>query len=655
MKKRLFCILAILFLSIANVARADYFDLPSINNLDLKTPKFENIDFNLEKSEQKLKKLHARGVKKVKKLSNTNLLVNKKKYRHPINANTRMLMTSPENVNIDVQKISFGNEISVHRINSIDPKNANENPGGRGINELIVYTPEYGLKTGTNEYGKEVIVVDNRVVALSAMDSIIPLNGFVISGHGKAKEWIEKNIILGARIDINKTTMAISSMITPETYVYEAQEKIREAKEINCYYKNRKYSMLQSDFYIEKANSSLNYARYASKSFDLVLSKKYAHNSIIYANRAIACSVPYCENELKGVWLRPKDRNPEKIAQILNHLKSIGIDNIFLETYYHGTTIFPCETIKSYGLVGQRPEFMGTDVLKIWLDEAHKRNMKVHVWFQTFYIGNDFVSPMPRIMRSKYPDWLNRQYWSANSIEVQPSKAEHLGYFLDPANPAVQEYLTKILREIATKYDVDGINIDYIRYPVCSPSSASDFLSTSWGYTAYAIDEYKKCYGNSPMEIRPNTGAWCSWENYRMEKVTSFVEKLQDLKRIRPSMTISTVIFPDEEQSAILKLQDWPTWGKKCYVDAFTPLFLSSNVESTKKYLTNMMEIKNPKVKVYAGLFEPFTYTEPTTLTQEIKTIREISAEGIIIFDYAHFTKPYQQVLAIRAFNRNNK
>jgi uncharacterized lipoprotein YddW (UPF0748 family) len=565
----------------------------------------------------------------------------------------KLLMTSPENINIDVQKISFGNEVSVYPISNMNPQKTNGNPGGRGINELIVYTPEYGLKTGTNEYGKEAIVVGNRVVAMSSMDSIIPSDGFVISGHGKGKEWIEKNIILGTRVDINKTTMTISSLIVPDTYVYEAEQKIKEAKEINCYYKKRRYSMLQADFYIGKANTSLNYAKDASKTMDILMTKKYAKNSIVYSNRAIACAVPYDSTELKGVWIRPKDRNPEKVALILDGLKNIGIDNVFLETYYHGMTIFPSDTLKSYGLTSQRPEFQGADVLQLWITQAHKRNMKVHVWFQTFYLGNDDVSPIPKQMREKYPEWLNRQHWCATSDYAQPSKAEHNGFFLDPANPCVQEYLMKLLTEIASKYDVDGINIDYIRYPVCSPSNSPEFLSTSWGYTKYAMDEFKKCYGMTALDLTPGTSGWYRWEDYRQNKVTEFVSHLHELKCHRPGLTISAVVFPDKDTSAVIKLQNWAVWAQRCYVDAFTPLFLSSNIDFTQKYMADMIATKNPKVKIYAGLFDPFTLTEPTNLPQEIKALRELNVDGIVIFDYAHFTKPYQQVLAIRVFNKN--
>ncbi len=67
------------------------------------------------------------------------------------------------------------------KITTIDPSSTvNLFPGGRGANQLIVYTPKYGVHTGTNEFGTEAIVEDNVVTSISGADSVIPQNGIVI-------------------------------------------------------------------------------------------------------------------------------------------------------------------------------------------------------------------------------------------------------------------------------------------------------------------------------------------------------------------------------------------------------------------------------------------------------------------------------------------
>ena len=103
--------------------------------------------------------------------------------------------------------------------------------------------------------------------------------------------------------------------------------------------------------------------------------------------------------------------------------------------------------------------------LKIWINEAHKRNIKVHVWFQTFYVGNKPPETNPEYILAQKPNWANYQKRNAYSDTIPYSVSEHNGYFIDPANPEVRDYLQNILKEIIENYNVDGINLDYIRYP----------------------------------------------------------------------------------------------------------------------------------------------------------------------------------------------
>ena len=107
---------------------------------------------------------------------------------------------------------------STYKINVIDPiystniSGANY-PGLRGANQLVIYTPTFGYRTNTNEFGTEAIVEGNTVVSLSGADSLIPVNGFVISGHGRAKQWINENIIVGSKISIDSEKNEISSYL----------------------------------------------------------------------------------------------------------------------------------------------------------------------------------------------------------------------------------------------------------------------------------------------------------------------------------------------------------------------------------------------------------------------------------------------------------
>lgn len=98
-----------------------------------------------------------------------------------------------------------------HAITKIDPPLGGEFPGNRGPDELVIYTPDYASdSTGTNEWGIEAIVVNNAVKeVVDGGDSVIPENGFVVSGHGEAMGWIQSTLQpgVGVRIENDKVIL----------------------------------------------------------------------------------------------------------------------------------------------------------------------------------------------------------------------------------------------------------------------------------------------------------------------------------------------------------------------------------------------------------------------------------------------------------------
>jgi len=539
-------------------------------------------------------------------------------------------------------------------VSAVDPT-PKTNPGGayypglRGGNQLIIYTPVFGERTGTNEFGTEAVVVNGVVTELTGSDSLIPKDGFVISGHGNAKKWINQAVTEGAVIKINPETNVIESIITPESLTFKAKQKIDNInKSITELEQNSKDYQNANDYLckaMQRLNEALGYL--SDRQYDKA--KETAEIASQLADKALYYIIPSKIGEFHGVWLRPVEKNMGEVVKTLERLKCAGINNVFLETYYHGYTIFPSKTLESYGVLSQRKEFQGWDPLKVWTEEAHKREMKVHVWFQTFYAGNEDISKNPKHVISAHPDWANVQKRFSSADKPMPSISEHGGYFLDPANPDVQKYLSELVSEITNNYNIDGLNIDYIRYPASLPASFPLYSESAWGYSAYARNEFCKIYGVDPVNLTPDNPMWQNWVYYRQNKITLFVSRLKSLTNNK-NILISAVIFPKLEETSVMKLQDWGIWGNNKYVDAFTPLIMGTDKLLVQYHICEIRNIVNDNVLIYTGLFEPFTAGSPVDLLNQIKAARESGATGIILFDYAHLNNDFITALKSRAF-----
>lgn len=542
------------------------------------------------------------------------------------------------------------NEGSV-RINATNPtvysnKSGSYFPGARGANQLVVYTAGYASRTGTNEFGTEAVVDGNIVTELSGADSVIPQNGIVISGHGTAKNWITQNIKIGTKVYIDSASNTLKAYTTSESYLFEAGKKIDEAKSMVDYYKAKdsNYDNKVPNYYIKEAQD---YLRKAEKDTDNV--KKYSQMAIESANNALKTVVPYKVNELKGVWIRPAETSDNDIEAAVLRIKKAGINNIFIETYYHGRTIFPSKTMASYGFIKQNEKFQGMDPLKIWIKYAHKNGIRVHIWFETFYVGNQRPEVNAENILAVKPQWANKTKKNYKLTAPTPSVSEHNGFFIDPANPEVQEFLQTLLTEIITTYKPDGINLDYIRYP--QAVSISD--NSAWGFTDYARNEFKTIYGKDPAEITLSDPLWIKWCEYRREKVSDFVSKIGQLGK-ENKIYISAVIFPDRLSALTSKQQDWKTWSTRNYINGFTPLFLTCNAQTLNVLVSNVINAKSPNTDLFAGLFVTFMGGSEEDLIRQIHQTRKMDdIKGVILFDYAHLDNRYVNALGTRAFSSN--
>ena len=540
---------------------------------------------------------------------------------------------------------------SMFKIDVVDPMvstnlNGVNYPGLRGANQLVVYTPRFGYRTGTNEFGTEAIVEGNTVVSLSGADSLIPANGFVISGHGAAKKWINENIMIGSKIYLDLDNKVITSYITSDTFLFSARERIREVQNMMSYYTqvSTNYSQKRTEQNLNKANDYISKAQKNGED-----SQKYSSKAIEYANQAFSTVIPYESKELKGVWIRPTYFNKKEIENVLDSLEKAGINNVFIESYYHGKTIFPSKTMEKYGFIKQYEEYQGFDPLRIWVSEAHKRDIKVHIWFQSFYVGNKPPETHPEYILAKRPCWANYQKRSVYSETIPYSVSEHNGYFIDPANPEVQAFLYELLCEIVHRYHPDGINLDYIRYPQALSSSYSNYDSSNWGYTAYARNEFRNIYGIDPLEIKPNDPLWNYWRNYRCGKVTDFVRKVGGLCKAN-KIELTAVIFPNRENAIDTKMQDWKNWSINNFVDGFTPLFLTCDDKTAMNLMEQVLRNKSASTKLYAGLFVTFMNGSNSDLIKQIHAARKYALNGLILFDYAHLKESYIEALTQSVF-----
>lgn len=147
------------------------------------------------------------------------------------------------------------------------------------------------------------------------------------------------------------------------------------------------------------------------------------------------------------------ERQKQQLCQHLDRLREIGVNRVLLQTRIRGTVIYPSALEPWDGCLSGRPGMSpGYDALQFAVAECHRRGMAIEAWVVAFPLTNFAVTRQ-----------LGRQSVVSRHPEMCLRAGDH--WMMDPGVPATGHYLARLCAEIAENYDVDGIHLDYVRYP----------------------------------------------------------------------------------------------------------------------------------------------------------------------------------------------
>ncbi|MBN3940338.1 family 10 glycosylhydrolase [Nostoc sp. NMS9] len=347
--------------------------------------------------------------------------------------------------------------------------------------------------------------------------------------------------------------------------------------------------------------------------------------------------------EIRAVWL---DRgtivragSKAGLAQIFDRLAQAGINTVFFETVNAGYTIYPSQVAKE-----QNPLIRGWNPLEEAVKLAHERDMELHAWVWTFAAGNQRHNEIlnlnpdyPGPVLAAHPDWANYDNLG-NMIPLGQSKP-----FFDPANPEVRQYLLKLYEEIVTKYKVDGLQLDYIRYPFQDPSAGR-----TYGYGKAARAQFQKLTGVDPVNISPSQAdLWQKWTTFRTEQVDSFVAQVsQQLRQKQPNLILSVAVFPLPELERIQKIQqNWETWARRGDVDLIVPMTYALDTSRFQRLAQPWIASK----QLGATLLVPGIrlLSLPTIgAFDQLQLVRDLPVSGYALFAAENFSNDLQKLFS---------
>ncbi len=244
---------------------------------------------------------------------------------------------------------------------------------------------------------------------------------------------------------------------------------------------------------------------------------------------------------------------------------------------------------------GDRPseEALRFDPLAAACRIARTRGMRIHAWINVFLASN-WTGIASRNAVVLHPEWVARLRDGRSPADLAARERGGLGVegiYLSPGNPEVRSYVRRIVRELVARYPLDGLHLDYVRYPYAD--AGYDEASRE----AFLIADLEE---SIPPGADSSLGLWDRW---RVEQVSRAVEEISRTARsARPGIEITAAVLPDPAVARGTCKQDWPRWIREGWLDAALPMAYTGSTERFDAWIrAGIAEAPDP-AKIVPGL-----------------------------------------------------
>lgn len=361
--------------------------------------------------------------------------------------------------------------------------------------------------------------------------------------------------------------------------------------------------------------------------------------------------------EVRALWVtRSSLTSAATITSLVTTAQQQGFNTLLVQVRgrgdaYYTSTLEP----RAADLARQPASF---DPLAAVLGEARARGIRVHAWISLNLVSSAVELPAsPDHLVYRHPEWLMVPRAIAQDLaRLDPNNPAYIGkiarwtraesdtvegLYSTPVQPDAAAYATRVAADLARRYDLDGIHLDYARYP-----------NPQFDYSRFAIAEFR-------ADLRPRIAADvrkeldaeeetdlfaypdrfpAEWKAFRRARMTALVARVREaVTAARPGVMITSAVFPDSQDAFEERMQDWRGWLQGRLVDAVAPMAYTQEPGRFAEQIAAAGEIAGGR-SVWAGIGA--YRLSPAQTIENIQAARRLGAAGFVLFSYDSLTGP---------------
>jgi uncharacterized lipoprotein YddW (UPF0748 family) len=355
--------------------------------------------------------------------------------------------------------------------------------------------------------------------------------------------------------------------------------------------------------------------------------------------------------EVRALWVvRYTMTSEEAVKRMVDDAASAGINTLLVQVRGRADAFYASELEPRGEAMRGEAAF---DPLSLVIELAHARGIAVHAWVNTHLVwGPSDLPRSPDHVMNAHPDWLavprelgkellpidpfDRRFVDALIGYARDNPGTVEGVYSSPSHPEVRERVHAVWLDLATRYDLDGIHYDYIRFP-----------SGSYDYSIGALERFRLWVRNAltPARFEQLEAAYVSdlyafvegepslWADFRREQVTRLVERIhRDVKALKPRLTISAAVIADSELAFADRFQDWPSWLDRGLIDVAVPMAYTPDRDRFESLVRIARDAAGRDDRLWAGIGAYMNSADGTMGMIDIARVE--GAGGVVLFSY---------------------
>jgi uncharacterized lipoprotein YddW (UPF0748 family) len=368
---------------------------------------------------------------------------------------------------------------------------------------------------------------------------------------------------------------------------------------------------------------------------------------------------PAAAGDVRALWvLRSSLTSPLSIRTLVDSARSHGFNTLLVQVRGRGDSYYQSDLEPRALDLARQPESF--DPLVTVIEAASRAGLEVHAWVNVNFVSSAVDLPGAREhLVHRHPEWLmvprdiaqelagvdedSPAYLGKLARWTRSQAADVEGLYTSPLVAAAVEHTVAVVRDVAKRYRVHGVHLDYARYPTArfdySRTAIREFAASVRPGLAPAKRRQIDAMARDDLFAYPDAFPE-AWRRFRMDRMSTLVRRLHDaVKEERRAAVVTVAAAPDVHEARERRLQDWAHWLESGLVDAVCPMAYTPEAVRFAEHIAAAQQLAGDRA-VWAGIGA--YRLSPSQTVANVRTAQKLGASGVALFSYDSMTDPRQ-------------